>query len=378
MILLLAPIIHAGPKILVVTDIHYGAQNIEEDGHDSSPAFLTITLKKMEQLSKQVDAIITLGDFPSHMVYLNFRKEEYLSTLFEGLYKSDVYLKPMFYIFGNNDSLGGNYQPFEVEGKTPLSFAKHWQGACLYCADLLIDKSPMAHKGYYSSYVQRNNKELVLIALNSAPFAKLPLFIWKYPRQKAEAQEEFIWLEQQLKQLKAKQLLIAMHVPPGSTYKGGAFWNEYSLKRFTDLLNKYSSRFEQITLLTGHTHMDEIRKIPLRSGNTNIYAFSTPGISRNHHNNPGMKIYSFNDAMALTNYTTYYTAKLHSWADDHYDAMGAVNSIFPNCASSNLAQCLDSMTRKEVCERLEQGLFYGVKSGRVPANVCNTTYLNKM
>lgn len=374
-LLIFCSAIWAGPKFLVITDIHYGANNQAEDGHDTGNDFLNRALNKIEYLSKDVDFILNLGDLPTHMHFFTSPKGEYERTLFAKLYQADAYLKPLFYIPGNNDSLAGNYQPFEVEGQSPLSYADNWEGACLYCSDLIIDKSHMYHEGYYSSYVMPNNKEIILIALNSAPFVKVPILASKYPHQDIDANAELLWLEQQLKQHSAKQLLIAMHVPPGTTYKGGQFWNEQPLQRFIALLENYAAHYEQITLLTGHTHMDELRKLSLSKGS--IYDYSTPAISRIHHNNPGMKIFSLNDAMAMTNYTTYYTTDLKTWGNEHYNALGSAEAVFPQCNTSTLAQCLDSLTEQQVCQDLEDQFFYGVKSDRVPQNVCRTTYIIK-
>jgi hypothetical protein len=367
--------IFAGPKFLILTDIHYGVGNKEAEGQDTGPAFLNSTLKQMAQLTKNVDFILNLGDLPTHMPFFTSKKGEYEHTLFQELYKADASLKPLFYIAGNNDSLGGNYQPFSVDGQSPLSYADHWDGACLNCSDLIIDKTHMDHDGYYSSYVMPNNKEVILLALNSAPFVNVPLLASKYPNQEADAKAELLWFEHQLKHHSAKQLLIAMHVPPGTTYKGGQFWNEQPLQRFIFLLDTYAARYGQITLLTGHTHMDELRKLPLSKGS--IYNYSTPAISRIHYNNPGMKVFSLNDAMTVANYTTYYTTNLKTWSNEHYDALGSTDAVFPQCHTLTLAQCLDSLSDQQVCHNLEGGLFYGAKSDRVPKNVCHTTYVIK-
>jgi predicted phosphodiesterase len=328
----------------------------------------------MEKLSKQVDFIVNLGDLPTHMHFFTSKKGDYERTLFHGLYEADFSAKPMFYIPGNNDSLGGNYQPFEVNGESPLSFAADWDGSCVSCKELLIDKTFMRHGGYYSSYVVPNNKEIILIALNTAPFANVPVLASKYPNQELDAQAELAWLEQQLKQHSAKQLLIAMHMPPGISYKGSSFWNEESLDRFLSLLERYSQAYGEITLLSGHTHMDELRKLTLPRGLT-IYDYSTPAVSRIHHNNPGMKVVSLNDHMAVTNYTTYYTSDLNNWGDEHYQAMGSSDAIFPNCHTETLAACLNSLSDQQVCKNLEQGLFYGAKSDHVIKEVCHLTYL---
>lgn len=356
----------SGPQFLILSDIHYGDYNEAKDGEDTGPAFFKIALAKMEQLSKQVDFILNLGDLPTHMLFFTSKKSAYEQTVFHALYEADSAKKPMFYIPGNNDSLSGNYQAFEINGESPLTYAKDWDGACVYCSELIIDKTPMYQGGYYSSYVMANNKEIILIALNSVLFVN--------SAHEEEAQAELVWLEQQLSKHSAKQLLIAMHIPPGANYKKQAFWQTTILKRFIEILERYSSAYGEITLLSGHSHMDELRKLKLKNG-LSLYGYSTPGISRNHYNNPGMKLISLNNKMAVSNYTTYYTTSFTSWDKEQYQALGGAVAIFPNCHTDSLKTCLNNLSAKDVCNALENGLFLGVKSDRVPPNVCQYTYL---
>ncbi|CEG57888.1 metallophosphoesterase [Legionella fallonii] len=364
----------ATQEFLTISDIHYGSENKSQQGHDTGDEFLQITLNQLQQLSKNVNFILILGDLPTHSLFVTSKKEEFEKTVFHGLYEANQGKKPMFYITGNNDSLLGNYQPFESNGKSPLTLATDWTGACAYCEGLMIDDSHMHSEGYYSSYVVPGNKDVMLIALNSTQLIKPTIFSPKYPNQERDATAQFKWLEQQLQNSHAKQLLIAMHIPPGNSYAGNPFWQEQYTQNLINLLEQYHSSFEQITLLSSHTHMDELRKIHLKDGR-NIYVYSTPSISRNHHNNPGMKIFTLDQQMAIKNYTTYYTTDLNGWGQEQYQALGPLEAIFPNCDTKNLAQCLDNLSVEQVCNFLEQDLFYGVKSARVPQNVCNKTYM---
>lgn len=364
----------AEPQFLVITDIHYGADNTSKDGHDTGPQFLDVTLNQFKKLSTQAAFILNLGDLPTHLLFASPERKEYERTLFHALYEADAEKNPFFYIPGNNDSFAGNYQPFEVDGQSPLTVASDWTGACLFCKDLIIDDQHMRHGGYYSSYAMPANKEIILIALNTAPLINIPALVPRYPNQEADALAELAWLNQQLKAHSAKQLLIAMHVPPGVTYKGGFFWQENYLQRFIDILKNNAAAYGQITLLSGHTHMDELRKIVLPGGGV-VYNYSTPAISRIHYNNPGMKIFSLNKEMAVKNYTTYYTTSLERWGTEQYHALGSADAVFPQCHSNTLAQCLNSLSDKQVCTDLEQGLFYGVKSDQVPVNVCHFSYV---
>lgn len=363
---------YGGVNFLTISDIHYGVDNLSQEGKDTGPEFLKITLKKFNKLSKNVNFILLLGDLPTHFLFNSSKKSNYEKTVFDELYANDSG-KPIFYITGNNDSLIGNYQPFESNGVSPLTFATHWNGACAHCEGLIIDKSHMYHDGYYSSYVIHENKKIILIALNANQWTKAP-FPVSYPNQDKDALTQFSWLEQQLKTHHSEQLLIAMHEPPGNSYRGHRIWHKRYKKKFIKILNENKNLYGEITLLTSHTHMDEFRKIHFNDDD-NIYAYSTPSISRLHHNYPGMKVFSLNKAFRIKNFTTFYTSYLDKWENQNYQALNSPNAIFSNCQNTTLAQCLNRLSDKQVCAYVNKGLFYGVKSPIVPNNMCKKIYL---
>lgn len=363
----------AAPQFLTVSDIHYGSQNISGDGKDTGDQLLALTVSKIKKLNKKVDFILVLGDFPMHLFGYAPEKEEYEKVVFHALFKADTTRKPMFYIAGNNDSLSGNYQPFGMKGKSPLDMAMDWDGACLYCNGLIIDRSHMRTEGYYSTYVMPNNKDIILIVLNTTQWMSASLLLPRYPNQDADALVQFQWFENQLKQHHAKQLLIAMHIPPGADYNGSQFWQENYLKQFVQLLKNNAHLYGQISLLTSHTHRDEFRKIQLNL-KENIYAYSTPAISRYYHNNPAIKIFNLNSKMQMNDFTTYYTTSTYTWGLEHYNALNAPEAIFPNCQQKNLSECLDNLSDEQVCNYIEKGLFYGVKSLLVDNKACRKIY----
>ena len=375
--LFLLPTTYATTQFLTISDIHYGDKNISADGQDSGPELFKNALNKMKQLSSTVDFILFLGDIPTHSLFLDPQKESFEKDVFHGLYESDNTSKPIFYITGNNDSLAGNYQAFESNGISPLTYATDWQGACAHCNDLIIDNSHMYHDGYYSSYVMPNNKEVILIALNATQWTKIPwfrrAFYATYPNKEKEALEQLDWMDKQLKAHQAKQLIIAMHEPPGISYIGESIWYDQYVQEFIKIIAKYTHQYGQITLLSSHTHMDEFRKISLGNG-INIYDYSTPSVGRNHHNYPGMKIFSMNKEYKVANFTTYYTSHLHKWNDQHYHALGTADAIFPFCVNKTLAECLDQLSVDEVCNNLDNGSFYGVKNPKVIDTSCRITY----
>jgi len=362
----------ASTRFLTISDIHYGHQNTSGEGHDTGENLLQLAMNKFSQLAEDVDFIINLGDMPKHGYYLRAKKEIYEKVVFQTLYEANRSAKPMFYVTGNNDSLLGNYQPFSDNSHSPLSLATEWSGACAFCENLLINKEHMYDSGYYSSYVIPNNREIMLIALNSVQFTDLSSRLLKYPNQEKDAFAQLAWFENQLSQHRAKQLLIAMHIPPGKDYQGNPYWEEAYLNRFVELLVRYQANYQQITLLTSHSHMEEIRRINLDQTQT-IYAFSTPSISRIHYNNPAMKIFKLDENGLLSNFTTYFTSSVEQWQNERYTAIHH-EGIFPECAGQHLAMCLNFLNQDIICTNIERENYYSVKTDRVDNSACRKIY----
>lgn len=359
-------------QFLTISDIHYGSKNTSGDGHDTDDGLLQLAMTKFTQLTNAVDFIIYLGDIPTHGYYSAAEKETYEKIVFQNLYQANKTAKPLFYVAGNNDSLLGNYQPFSSNGRSPLSLAEDWSGACANCDGLIINDEHMYDGGYYSTYVRPDNKDLLLIALNTTQFTDLASRFIYYPNQKKDALTQLFWLSQQLSQHQAKQLLIAMHIPPGQDYLGTAYWEHAYLEQFLEMLKYYQPNYQQITLLTSHSHMDEIRKISFAQ-TPNIYAFSTPAISRIHYNNTAMKIFTLDQNSSLSNFTTYYTRSNQQWLDEQYTAIDK-EGILPECDNLNLASCLDSLNQDQLCASIEKGKYYGVKAERVRNSACRKIY----
>ncbi len=362
---------YANIHFLSISDIHYGENIVTKDGTDTNKTLLTKALDQFSQLVKKVDFVLFLGDLPAHSVLYSTKSTAYLKTVFHALYQANKSDKPMFYITGNNDSPRGNYLPFSWKGESPLTFANDWQGACAHCEGLIIDGTHMQDKGYYSSYVIPGNQDIILIALNTVQFANTPFYRSEYPNQDRDALPQLHWLDEQLKTHPAKQVLIAMHIPPGKNYKGRALWREAYTKQFINILNHTLPKYEQITLLTSHTHMDDIRKIKLKDG-TAIYAYATPSVSPSNHNNPSMKVFELNARLQLQDYVTYYTTSYTEWTNDHYQAK---KDIFPQCQTKEpMENCLNHYNNIHLCNALNKGQFYGSKSPRVDGSVCGVTY----
>lgn len=374
LLLLQCTLFAANIRFLSIADIHFGTNNKPGMGQDTGPLQWQAAVKKFHQLSQKTDFSLLLGDLPTHGFLSQATKNKYERAVFHDLYLANDGNKPMFYIPGNNDSLGGNYHPFSYYGHTPLQNAPEWQGACMHCADLLIDDSHMRDEGYYSTYVLPGNKDIILIVLNSVQFAKHSAWLPSpYPTQHQDASEQLQWFAQQLEANHGKQLLIAMHIAPGLDYLNHPLWDKPYLDGFIAALNHFSKHFQQITLLTAHSHYDELRKISLDNGQI-IFSYGIPGISRSHYNHSAMKIIELDKEASIANFTTYYMLTGTVWNDDHYTAIGENNSIFPMCSGKTLSQCLAFLSPEEVCKNWEEKEIYGVKSKTIATLNCAKLY----
>ncbi|MDP1603953.1 MAG: metallophosphoesterase [Legionella sp.] len=366
----------AATNFLTLSDLHYGARNISGNGNDTNDILWLSTLAKFKQLTTKADFIIMLGDLPSHFTKNSAEKSDYEAKIFHDLFEADITKKPLFYVSGNNDPLTGNYLAFSQNEKSPLDNALDWNGACANCDGLLIDDANMRSEGYYSTYVSKASKDVILIVLNTTQFINVPYWFPRdaYPEREDDATRQLGWLSEQLKQHQARQLLIAMHEEPGVDYQNNPVWNPLFLQRFIQILNSAQGKNQQISLLTAHSHYDELRKITL-DNNKHVFSYATPSISRSHYNNSGMKMFSLTNDFRLKNFTTYYTAIDNQWNEDHYQAIGSSqNSIFPSCSGMDLAQCLESLSNEQVCARMESEHIYGVKNPEVNYTHCLNSY----
>ncbi len=357
---------------LSIADIHYGPDNRPGDGHDTGDESWGAALKKFRQLSAQAEFIMVLGDLPTHTNWFSNNKAANEEKIFHDLYLNAVNT-PIFYVPGNNDSLKGNYQPFSYEGHSPLDLAKDWQGACAYCDDLIVDGQFMSSGGYYAASPFKNNKDkALLVVLNSTQFTKIPLILPPYFNQNEDAQTQLDWLENLLQTFAGQQIYIAMHVEPGNDFHGNEIWHRDNLERFMAIIDNLPASTE-LSIFSAHSHYDEIRRMQTPQGRS-VMIYGTPSISRDHHNNSGMKLFSVDDALNISNFTTFYTDQLSTWDEQSYQGQGGEQAIF-SCTQSILDTCLKSLSIQDACAAMSAGNMYGVKNPRFSELNCSLMYL---
>lgn len=346
LLFLMTSVAKAG-AFLTLADIHYvsGSTNPQETSevlwHNSQAEMRTLIQTVKPQF------MVVLGDLPGYHHEARIRNMRQVLHDLNSL--SSV---PMFYVPGNNDALGGDYHSFtndQGDNVYRLDPAHAWpalhtaqdcplvhpsQSACL------LDKHFINPYGYYAAYPLGPAKHWRLVVLNSVLFVQNRWLIHYVSddgvSQAQAAKQQLTWLHQQLAEAHEQhdRVLIAMHIPPGlDAYSHTPMWNESFLTAFmTEILNYHT---EITGILTGHTHMDEFRRLHDALGHTTVLAMACPGISPIHGNNPSLKVFLYNDQHDLTDAITYYTPLI-----DRPQWQSYAFKKWYGCQQSTLVQCI--------------------------------------
>ena len=341
-----------------LSDVHLNTQATNITYHeDTGTELWQSTLDKLADVLKQDDKpefIVYTGDIPAHYncthphCYLPDSERgphnKNIATVLDDLRSlSQAHDTPLFYAPGNNDGLAGDYWSFTDSGHQPATptelspdpqnpypaldtdaqCSANSSGACM-------EANPHPEFGYYAV---RPVPGLRIVALNSIILGH-KYYSADGTTQLEAGNNQMKWLAGQLAAAKAaatqQKVWIIMHIPPGlDAYAvnssscpahpspSEAMWAhlprpdvgaqpQYWQDRFIQMLDAFD---DTITgLFYGHTHMDELRRI-YDAGNSEVthVAFSAPGITPNHDNNPGFKVFSFDSTnMAPLSFITHY------------------------------------------------------------------------
>lgn len=358
-------------KFMTISDIHLNEMvtDAASFGCDTTEPLYQYAMAKFDSLisEQQPRFILYLGDLPVHG-YQSGRNcagpssgihgdiGSVLAGLREQAIKHNV---PLLYLFGNNDGYAGDYTSFtDNESGTPITpydldstSSGQWpviNGNSGNNSDLIINKN--TELGYYSAYPlgkSYSGKNLRVLMLNSVIFCCGTSNSHNYTpydniSQTEAANTQMNWISDQLADAKLKQeaVLFGMHVPPGqNVYDNSNFWNQsvmYLDKKAhqrTPVLNAFIGLVQQysptvVGLMTSHTHMDELKAFFDSAGKKVIeLAVSTPGVTVNHGNNPGMKVYEYDSNYELLDFTTFYAQPYqqpdgeytwHTWGTNSY------------------------------------------------------------
>ncbi|MEM5566282.1 metallophosphoesterase [Psychroserpens sp. AS72] len=329
-------------SFLALSDVHLNsdAGNVTFGrGNDTGDSLWARTKLKLEAVIKaeQPKFMVYLGDLPHHC---DTSRVKNVTLMLEHLRSLNINI-PLLYLPGNNDSLGGDYASFQNrDSVTPFSTDKNkfdpWPILHESKGKIKISDTDFRSKfGYYATDLAIGTDTLKIIALNTVIFTKSYYVSQDGVTQQAAAEKQFHWLEKTLDSIKTnKPILMMMHIPPGidnyavfdKNKKGcnnvpGPMWNPYL--KVTNLngdlltlqnafLNLVEGKKAQIKgILTSHTHFDGIRRLysskSVQNDSLIAISMSTPGITIGHGNNPGFKMYTYNDVTYdILDFETYY------------------------------------------------------------------------
>ncbi len=308
--------------------------------------------------------IIVLGDLVGHMRSTSTSAEESETLVFNAV-KNTFPDTPLFYVFGNNDSLTVNYGPFSDSAspnvsKSPYDVAineGHWKNGFLstgvQCGNqknifpCLMTQNTV--NGYYSAYLK---PQLRLITLNSVLFS---------PRRtqvsEKDAMSQLDWLEQQLKtaETNKESVLIAMHIPPGNNvFDHSAFWLPAEQDAFLKLLNSYQNII--LGILSSHTHAEELKIIKDGSNKTISGVYFTAALSTSHGNAPSEKTFYIEKKEGkwlLSNYETFYMKDILS--NLIFNKLYDYQNYYCEKDHEGLSACLDNITPEKMKKYFSAG-----------------------
>ena len=366
------------PYFIQVSDVHFDSSATTINyGYDTGRELWAKTKVKLAEIIRQNPApkfVIYTGDLAAHydcdktcFIPPDQRRAhsnniaKVLVDLRQLVDGTDI---PLLFVPGNNDSLAGDYYSFaDSKNETLLSLAVDPENAypalnsARSCGNTpCIVSNPHPQMGYYSA---RPVDGLRVIALNSIILGQRYYQVDGVDQVDA-GNTQMSWLSTELAAARksGEKVHIIMHIPPGKNAYAVAhdktptqMWAELPLSgnnwlhQFLSLLEEYQS--EITGMLYGHTHMDEVRRMYDVDG-TKIteVAVSAPGVTPQHNNNPGIKVYWYDSSTKeLLDFETHYTTPTTpTWGRQRY----RFSSIFQCDAKSTFYQCLSDASLADV------------------------------
>jgi sphingomyelin phosphodiesterase acid-like 3 len=329
-------------SFLALSDVHLQPSPPTCVGSDcqSTPTFWDATQTRARALvtGSAPDFVIYLGDMPAHGMSDPASRNTVLGHVLGGLANlvegSSV---PLLYLPGNNDTLGfnpyhhGSYQydycPFTegtgTDARTVFNAdtdpSDTWP--ILNAAGAMLDGSHLAD-GYYAARlgVGSHGAHMRVLALNTNVYTSLYTHCSTSAAETGSTQLD--WMLAQLADAAAasEPVLLAMHVPPGDDgYGGDPMWDpdlayqgqDASLagrsmqQVFLDFVSRHTSTIT--TVISGHTHLNGVRRLHAcdTAQTFTELLVSVPGISADHGNNPGFKLFTLGAGLEPVDVATY-------------------------------------------------------------------------
>jgi sphingomyelin phosphodiesterase acid-like 3 len=292
--------------------------------HDTNYALLKSSLAEINKvyLSEHPRFAIILGDFLAH----NYRAQYVLYAHDKSLAGYQSFVKKTFQflaiavrqaipagdiypVVGNNDSYTGDYN-VQAHGGFLHDLSVTWAPLISNSDNQKNLRMNFPQYGFYAVTLPDNPSQKFLL-LNTVLFSTAVR--GHGVNQAANAQLN--WLREQLEGARAahQSVILAFHIPDGvnvymtllNIFHGvDEFWQRNYSKKFNELLHEYAETIKAI--LPGHIHMDSFQVIGTQHENDVPVSF-TPSISPIFGNNPGFKVYSYDDkSLQLLNYDVYF------------------------------------------------------------------------
>lgn len=368
-------------NFLVMSDIHLDSTSMHS--MEISPSTATrindldkLTFEKLlfeinNNIKKGVIAqpkfIIILGDLVSHMGFSsgNLSKRIASQAIVFSTLKKNFPDTPIFYTYGNNDSLVSDYGPFKDTNNSKqyksayeiATLKSGWADGFLSTGTKCSNQNNFpciitedTTNGHYSGYLE---SKLRLIALNTVLFSATRTNVTE-----RDALNELQWFEKELQEATKNQesVLITMHIPPGNNVRTRShFWMAQDKIAFLKILKTYQHTI--IGLLAGHTHQDELKIIKDPSKKIIAGLYSIAALSTSHANNPSVKTFNLskiNDQWELSNYETF-----HFYLDNHsntvFNKLYFYNNYYCNNKDKDLLECLNHVTADKMIKYFSAG-----------------------
>lgn len=294
---------------------------------DTDYSLLQSFITELTKLTQQQHPtfILILGDFIAHGFPEKFKKytennsqdayQQFTKKTFQYLiYKLNQTAPslPFYPVLGNNDSYNGNYQ-VEPHGLFLKETAEIFSSLIKNNKSATEFKNEYPSAGFYA--ITLNQHQQRLIVLNSVLFSGLH----STSSRKEVAEEQLIWLEKQLNDARQnkQRVLIALHIPLGVDvflsskmqtslmryFVHPLFFQSEFNKKIISLLQNNADII--VGLLPAHTHHDNFQLITTEN-KPSIPSIITASISPIYGNNPGLKIFTYQDKpFELLDFDTY-------------------------------------------------------------------------
>ncbi len=365
---------------------------------DTDYVLLQSTLTELQMLTQQQHPtfILILGDFLAHDFPAQFKKYSNDESVTDYQAFTKKMLQYVTYklnqaaptttiypVLGNNDSYNGNYK-IDPNGLFLKDTATIFSALIKNNKNALIEfKDEYPNAGYYAVTLAQKNQRLIV--LNSVLFSARH----SSATQKNAAEKQLVWLQKQLNNAKQKRqpVLIALHIPFGIDVFLGTqmqsdlirhfshplFLQSTYYKRIISLLQRYSDTVAAI--LPAHTHHDNFQLIATNTHKQYIPSILTPSISPIYGNNPGLKIFSYNDqTFELVNFDTYIypldKAKAIKWEKEY----NFNNSYQPNCKQCSIVNGIINL-KKDTLLIDSYKKYFGDSLSTPSSNVSILNYL---